>query len=78
VYLRGVVFNDESLLGFFQPPVVGGGILFLVLLPIVTFKDVQRQKELKYGRRLKGPEMLTPKQFNKTRRVTASASRRTT
>ena len=66
VYLRGVVFNGKSLFAFFQPPVLGGGILFLVLLPIATFKDIQRQKELKYGRRLKGPEMLTPKQFNKT------------
>jgi type IV secretory pathway TraG/TraD family ATPase VirD4 len=66
IYLRGVVFGGMSLFSFFQPPIFGGGILFLVLLPIATFKDVQRQKELKYGRRLKGPEMLTPKQFNKT------------
>ena len=66
VYLRGVVFGGNSLFGFFQPPVLGGGILFVLLLPLATFKDVQRQKELKYGRRLKGPEMLTPKQFNKT------------
>ena len=66
VYLRGVVFGGMSLFSFFQPPIFGGGIFFLVLLPIATFKDVQRQKELKYGRRLKGPEMLTPKQFNKT------------
>lgn len=66
VYLRVVVFNGKSLVAFFQPPVLGGGILFFVLLPIATFKDIQRQKELKYGRRLKGPEMLTPKQFNKT------------
>jgi type IV secretory pathway TraG/TraD family ATPase VirD4 len=36
------------------------------LLPIAAFQDVQRQKQLKYGRRLKGPEMLTPQQFNKT------------
>jgi type IV secretory pathway TraG/TraD family ATPase VirD4 len=66
VYLRGVVYKGTSLLGFFQPPVLGGLIVFLVLLPIAAFKDVQRQKQLKYGRRLKGPEMLTPQQFNKT------------
>lgn len=65
-YLQGVVFEGKSLFAFFQPPIFGGGILFLVLLPIAASKDVQRQKELKYGRRLKGPEMLTPKQFNKT------------
>jgi type IV secretory pathway TraG/TraD family ATPase VirD4 len=66
VYLRGMVYKGRPLFGFFQPPVLGGAILFLTLLPIATFKDVQRQKQLKYGRRLKGPEMLTPKQFNRT------------
>jgi hypothetical protein len=66
VYLRGMVYKGATLFGFFQPPVLGGAILFLVLLPIAVFKDIHRQKQLKYGRRLKGPEMLTPQQFNKT------------
>jgi hypothetical protein len=66
VYLRGVVYQGTSLIGFFQPPILGGLVVFLFLLPIAAFKDVQRQKQLKYGRRLKGPEMLTPQQFNKT------------
>jgi len=66
VYLRGMVYSGTTLLGFFQPPIIGGAILFLILLPIALLKDVQRQKQLKYGRRLKGPEMLTPQQFNKT------------
>ena len=39
--------------------------LFLLLLPFAAMKDVQRQKQLRYGRRLKGPEMLTPQQFNR-------------
>jgi hypothetical protein len=66
VYLRGVVYKGATLFAFFQPPIFGGVALFLVLLPIAAFKDVRRQKQLKYGRRLKGPEMLTPQQFNKT------------
>lgn len=65
VYLKGVVYEGATLLEFFEPPILGGAILFLILLPVAAFKDVQRQKELKYGRRLKGPEMLTPQQFNK-------------
>jgi len=65
VYLRGMIYQGTTLMGFFEPPILGGVILFLVLLPVAGFKDVQRQKELKYGRRLKGPEMLTPQQFNK-------------
>ena len=66
VYLRGVVYEGSTLLAFFEPPILGGAGLFLILLPISAFKDVQRQKQLRYGRRLKGPEMLTPQQFNKT------------
>lgn len=66
VYLKGVVYKGATLWDFFEPPILGGAILFLILLPVATFKDVQRQKQLKYGRRLKGPEMLTPQQFNKT------------
>jgi type IV secretory pathway TraG/TraD family ATPase VirD4 len=66
LYLKSVVFKGMTLIAFFQPPMFCGGVLFLVLLPIACFKDVQRQKQLKYGRRLKGPEMLTPQQFNKT------------
>lgn len=66
VYLKGVVYNRATLFGFFQPPIFGGAALFPILLPIAALKDIQRQKQLKYGRRLKGPEMLTPRQFNRT------------
>jgi type IV secretory pathway TraG/TraD family ATPase VirD4 len=64
-YLRAVVYGT-SLSGFFRPPLLGGALTFVLLLPFATMKDIQRQKQLKYGRRLKGPEMLTPRQFNKT------------
>jgi len=65
-YLKAVVYGGASLPGFFRPPLLGGAALFLILLPFTTIRDVQRQKQLKYGRRLKGPEMLTPRQFNRT------------
>jgi hypothetical protein len=65
-YLKAVVYGGASLSGFFRPPLLGGAALFLILLPFTTIKDVQRQKQLKYGRRLKGPELLTPRQFNRT------------
>jgi type IV secretory pathway TraG/TraD family ATPase VirD4 len=66
VYLKSVVYEGSTLLAFFEPPIFGGAGLFLILLPISVLKDVERQKQLRYGRRLKGPEMLTPQQFNKT------------
>lgn len=65
-YLRDVVYDRASLSGFFRAPLLGGAAFFLLLLPLATVKDIQRQKQLKYGRRLKGPEMLTPRQFNRT------------
>lgn len=64
-YLKAVVYGGNSLSGFFRPPLLAGAAVFLLLLPFTTLKDVQRQKQLKYGRRLKGPELLTPRQFNK-------------
>jgi type IV secretory pathway TraG/TraD family ATPase VirD4 len=64
-YLRDVVYGGASLTAFFRPSLVGGLAAFLVVLPFAVRQDVARQKQLRYGRRLKGPEMLTPQQFNK-------------
>jgi len=64
-YMKNVVYGGTSLSAFFRPPLIGGTMLFLILLPFAVLKDVKRQKQLRYGRRLKGPEMLTPRQFNR-------------
>jgi len=64
-FLREVAYGGSSLFGFFRPPLVGGLILFVLVLPFTVRMDVERQKRLRYGRRLKGPEMLTPRQFNR-------------
>lgn len=65
-FLRGVAYGGSSLSAFFRPPLVGGLILFVLVLPFTVRMDVERQKRLRYGRRLKGPEILTPRQFNRT------------
>jgi hypothetical protein len=64
-YMKDVVYSGTSLPAFFRPPLIGGLVVFLILLPLAVLKDVKRQKQLRYGRRLKGPEMLTPRQFNR-------------
>ncbi|HEX4029192.1 MAG TPA: type IV secretion system DNA-binding domain-containing protein [Terracidiphilus sp.] len=64
-YLKDAVYGGTSLSGLFRPPLIGGAAVFVILLPFAVAWDIKRQKELKYGRRLKGPEMLTPQQFNK-------------
>lgn len=64
-YLKDFVYGGVGLAAFFRPPLIGGAVVFLVLLPFAVRKDVERQKQIRYGRRLKGPEMLTPQQFNR-------------
>jgi Type IV secretion-system coupling protein DNA-binding domain len=64
-YLRQQVYDGQSLLGMFGLQIVLGGIFFLLQLPWSIPKDIRRWKEMKYGRRLKGPILVTPKQFNK-------------
>jgi len=64
-YMKDVVYGGASLSAFFRPPLIGGAVVLLILLPFAVRKDVERQKQLRYGRRLKGPEMLTPRQFNR-------------
>ena len=64
-YLRQQVYDGQTLLGIFGSQLVFGGIFLLIQLPWSIPKDIRRWKEMKYGRRLKGPILVTPKQFNK-------------
>jgi type IV secretory pathway TraG/TraD family ATPase VirD4 len=62
-YLKVAVYKDDLSAIVKIPSLCGAGV-FLILLPLAVTKDVKRQKALKYGRRLKGPEKLTPQEFN--------------
>jgi len=62
-YLKVAVYKDE-LSAIVKIPLLCGAGVFLILLPLAVTRDVKRQKALKYGRRLKGPEKLTPQEFN--------------
>jgi type IV secretory pathway TraG/TraD family ATPase VirD4 len=64
-YLRSAVFAGDHLRDIYKMPLLFGFLSLLVQLPFSIAKDIKRRKELKYGRRLKGPVLLTPKQFNK-------------
>ena len=65
-YLRTAVFGGYQLRDLYAAPMLFGLLSLLAQLPFSIPKDIRRRKELKYGRRLKGPVMLTPKEFNKT------------
>jgi hypothetical protein len=64
-YLEKQVYDGETLSGMFGVQLVLGGVFFLLQLTWSIPKDIRRWKEMKYGRRLKGPILVTPAQFNK-------------
>jgi type IV secretory pathway TraG/TraD family ATPase VirD4 len=64
-YLKQRVYGGAGLGDIFEWPLVFGLLALLVQLPFSIVKDIRRRKEMKYGRRLKGPVLVTPKQFNR-------------
>jgi type IV secretory pathway TraG/TraD family ATPase VirD4 len=63
-YLKSTVYAGETLFDIYKLPLVFGLASLAIQLPFSIAKDVRRRRELRYGRRLKGPEMMTPKEFN--------------
>jgi type IV secretory pathway TraG/TraD family ATPase VirD4 len=64
-YLKQAIYGNDGLISRFELPLTFGLIALLLQLPFSILKDIRRRREMKYGRRLKGPVMVTPKQFNK-------------
>ena len=65
-YLKSVIYRGDSLFDLYNRPLIFGLLSLVIQLPFAIAKDLRRRKELRYGRRLKGPEMMTPKEFNTT------------
>jgi len=63
-YLKTAIYGGDSLFDIYKLPIVLGLLSLITQLPFSIAKDVRRRRQLRYGRRLKGPEMLTPKEFN--------------
>jgi Type IV secretion-system coupling protein DNA-binding domain len=64
-YLRRFVYDGDAFVGIFRLPLLSGLAAFLFQFPFAIRKDVQRLKEMKYGRLLKGPVLVSPKGFNR-------------
>jgi type IV secretory pathway TraG/TraD family ATPase VirD4 len=64
-YLKQYIYEGEKLTEMFRWPLTFGALFLVVQLLFSIPKDIRRRKEMKYGRRLKGPILVTPKQFNK-------------
>jgi type IV secretory pathway TraG/TraD family ATPase VirD4 len=63
-YLKSAVYGGDTLFDLYELPLLFGLASLVIQLPFSIAKDVRRRKQLRYGRRLRGPEMLTPKEFN--------------
>jgi len=64
-WLHDVIFGGESLLAIFAARLIGSGVILIALLALAVPQDIKRFRQMKYGRVLRGPLMLTPKQFNR-------------
>lgn len=62
-YLKHVVFRDQGFAVEYSIPMLCGFGIFLAALPFSIQRDIKRRKEMKYGRKLRGPDKLTPAEF---------------
>src|SRR5216684_3130532 len=62
-FLRSAVYGSDGLFDLYKLPLLFGLVSLVIQLPFSIAKDVRRRKGLRYGRRLKGPELMTPKEF---------------
>ncbi|MGA7340420.1 MAG: type IV secretion system DNA-binding domain-containing protein [Terracidiphilus sp.] len=65
-YLKLYVFAGREPLTIFRLPLLFGLLALAAQLPFSIPRDIRRRKEMKYGRRLRGPLLLSPKEFNRT------------
>ena len=64
-WLAHWIFGDTSLSALFATPFYCGVLALALQLPFSIRKDIKRRKELRYGRRLKGPILVAARQFTK-------------
>jgi hypothetical protein len=64
-YLRQFVYAGRSVVAVFRWPLLAGAVSLIGLLFLGARKDIERFKEMKYGRLLRGPVKVTPTGFNK-------------
>src|SRR6185437_11932036 len=67
-FLGHWIYRDQSFTDFLRPAFWGGLGVFFVGLLVAIPKDAARARARKEGRRLKGPELVTVKEFNRRNR----------
>lgn len=64
-FLRHWIYGDSDIASYFETPLLCGLAALLIQLPFSIRKDIARRMQLRYGRRLKGPNLVDPKAFTK-------------
>lgn len=64
-FFHRAVYGDRDLLSYFRRPLLFGLLALLAQLPFSLRRDISRRKQLRYGRRLKGPVLVEPNAFTK-------------
>ena len=64
-WLRLTVFDDQGILRLFAISFVEGGVCLAAMLWFAVPYDIRRFKQMKYGRILRGPQLLSPEEFNR-------------
>jgi hypothetical protein len=64
-WLRLTVYEDKGVVGIFAVSFIEGGICLALMLWLAVPYDIRRFKQMKYGRILRGPQLLSPQEFNR-------------
>jgi hypothetical protein len=67
-WLRAAIYDDKSLLALFSINLIEGAVCLAMMLWLAIPRDIRRFKQMKYGRILRGPLLLTPQEFNRTQK----------
>lgn len=65
LFLRHWIYNDMDPINYFHAPLLYGLVALIIQFPFSLRKDITRRKQLRYGRRLKGPILVEPREFTK-------------
>jgi hypothetical protein len=65
-YLERWIYDGATPLDLFKAPLLWGGLALILELPFSIRKDLRRRLELRYGRRIKGPMLVSPHVFTRT------------
>ena len=71
--LRVWIYGDQTLTDLAQPSLITTCVVFIAGFLIAIPKDVRRSRSRRHGRRLKGPELVSVRQFNRRTRANGIA-----